>query len=182
MSCLRQLFPAYGTATLLLLGIAPTPSASTKDADGSASATIEPRLPADWRDLPALAERAHAAATRRTGENIELAMRASGDPASGAFAMSAWVELRTGGAGFDSMPAALRAAADESEVVITDWRQSRGDADFTFEWRAFRGTARVRSMSNERDGSLRATLLTCFYNERQPSRSAQACLTIMEIF
>ena len=126
-------------------------------------------------------KRSKTARKRRASRSKTLAWKEGGEPAPGAAAIPVAPEAAPP-LPVESMPAALRAAAEESGAVITDWRQSRGDADFTFEWRAFRGTARVRTMSNERDGSLRATLLSCFYNERQPSRSAQTCRTIMDIF
>jgi len=184
MPLLRQSFPPCGALLLLLGGIAvsaaETGAEGAKD-PGAASAT-NPRPPATWQQLPELAERARGAAAARSGSEVAVEAQAWGDPATGAFALSATARASGGGTDGAEALASLRSEVERAGAKLTGWTAADDAASFSFEWRAFRGDARVRASIDERDGSLRTALLACFYSERQPIRSAATCKVYLEGF
>jgi hypothetical protein len=119
-----------------------------------------PAIPSGWRALPELAATVGSAAGARDRT------QAWGEPAMGCYAVSLALAGRASAA--DDVAAVLRAAG----FAVTDATTTGDVATLAFA----RGDYHGRARANVGDG---ATLVACFWNDREPDACARACDAII---
>lgn len=155
---------------------------------------FQAELPATWRPLPELAEASRTAAAERADDTrLVIETRAWGDPAAGCFALAQHALMPSAGSSRD-LHEALRSSlgqvpdgADEDAqgLEIRDYtfadRDASAESAFAFGLGPMQGAARVIS-TRDASGMVRAVAASCFYNDREPERSAQRCERLLTTF
>jgi hypothetical protein len=137
-------------------------------------------VPAGWRELPAIADAAVAAATKIV-DDAEVHAHAWGETSRGCYL--AIVELV--GSRRDTIPKLKRElqAALEASAELANWTTSpdnENDAEITTKFTAGRlkGAAHVH-LAVDGLRMPRALAAACFYNERQPEVCEGACAPLL---
>jgi hypothetical protein len=141
------------------------------DADEGAAAKTASGLtaPAGWRELPALASSARAAATA-PGTSVD-GVEAWGEPAMGCYAV--WLALRGATGGGDDAARQVVDGLTTARFTLSESRTNGREVSVELERAPYRGALQVRVG----DGAL--TALACVANERERPACAAACATLL---
>jgi hypothetical protein len=152
---------------------------------------FQAELPATWRELPELADTAQqAAAARADDQRLRIETRAWGDPAAGCFAIAQHALMPSGGTSRDLHDALQRGLDDDDDddgpaLEIRDYSfedlDARAESKMAFTLGPMQGTSRVVS-TRDASGMVRAVAASCFYNDREPERSANRCERLLSTF
>jgi hypothetical protein len=152
---------------------------------------FQAELPATWRALPELAEASQQGAAEHADDaRLVLETRAWGDPAAGCFAVAQHALMPSGGSSRDLHDSLRDSLGDDDEeegpaLTVRDYRfedlDSRAESTLSFSLGPMQGLARVVS-TRDASGMVRAVAASCFYNDREPERSAQRCQRLLSTF
>lgn len=154
---------------------------------------FQAELPATWRALPELADTAQQAAVARADDQrLTIETRAWGDPAAGCFAVAQHALMPSGGSSRD-LHEALQGRFDDGDegdddgpaLEIQDYSfedlDARAESTMAFTLGPMQGASRVIS-TRDASGMVRAVAASCFYNDREPERSAKRCERLLSTF